>query len=349
MRAKLILENGMTFNGKAFGYLKDSVGEVVFTTSMTGYQEVLTDPSYYGQIVTMTYPLIGNYGINLEDMESNSPKVKGFIVREKCNLPNNFRCELELEDFLEQNKIVGLEGIDTRALTKVLRNKGTMKGIIVVDEADEDEVQKRIAEYSNFDAVKNVTTKSTYTIEGEGKHVAVLDFGIKTNILRNFQKRGCKLTVFGADVTAEEVLAVNPDLVFLSNGPGDPQDVPHAIECIKQLVGKKPITGICLGHQLLCLALGGKTGKLKFGHRGSNHPVKDLETGKVTITSQNHGYVVEELPEGVIETHVNINDGTVEGMRHETLPLFSVQFHPEASAGPQDSNYIFDKFLEYAL
>ena len=349
MRAKLILENGMTFNGKAFGYLKDSVGEVVFTTSMTGYQEVLTDPSYYGQIVTMTYPLIGNYGINLEDMESNSPKVKGFIVREKCNLPNNFRCELELEDFLEQNKIVGLEGIDTRALTKILRNKGTMKGIIVVDEADEDEVQKRIAEYSNFDAVKNVTTKSTYTIEGEGKHVAVLDFGIKTNILRNFQKRGCKLTVFGADVTAEEVLAVNPDLVFLSNGPGDPQDVPHAIECIKQLVGKKPITGICLGHQLLCLALGGKTGKLKFGHRGSNHPVKDLETGKVTITSQNHGYVVEELPEGVIETHVNINDGTVEGMRHETLPLFSVQFHPEASAGPQDSNYIFDKFLEYAL
>lgn len=349
MRAKLILENGMTFNGKAFGYLKDSVGEVVFTTSMTGYQEVLTDPSYYGQIVTMTYPLIGNYGINLEDMESNSPKVKGFIVREKCNLPNNFRCELELEDFLEQNKIVGLEGIDTRALTKVLRNKGTMKGIIVVDEADEDEVQKRIAEYSNVDAVKNVTTKSTYIIEGEGKHVAVLDFGIKTNILRNFQKRGCKLTVFGADVTAEEVLAVNPDLVFLSNGPGDPEDVPHAIECIKNLVGKKPITGICLGHQLLCLALGGKTGKLKFGHRGSNHPVKDLETGKVTITSQNHGYVVEELPEGVIETHVNINDGTVEGMRHETLPLFSVQFHPEASAGPQDSNYIFDKFLEYAL
>ncbi|MBE6046930.1 MAG: glutamine-hydrolyzing carbamoyl-phosphate synthase small subunit [Clostridium sp.] len=349
MRAKLILENGMTFNGKAFGYLKDSVGEVVFTTSMTGYQEVLTDPSYYGQIVTMTYPLIGNYGINLEDMESKGPKVKGFIVREKCNLPNNFRCELELDDFLEQNKIVGLEGIDTRALTKVLRNKGTMKGIIVVDEVDEDEVQKKIAEYSNVDAVKNVTTENTYTIEGEGKHVAVLDFGIKNNILRNFQKRGCKLTVFSADVTAEEVLAVNPDLVFLSNGPGDPEDVPQAIECIKNLVGKKPIVGICLGHQLLCLALGGKTGKLKFGHRGSNHPVKDLETGKVTITSQNHGYVVEELPQDVIETHVNINDGTVEGMKHKTLPLFSVQFHPEASAGPQDSNYIFDKFLEYAL
>lgn len=349
MRAKLILENGMTFNGKAFGYLKDSVGEVVFTTSMTGYQEVLTDPSYYGQIVTMTYPLIGNYGINLEDMESKGPKVKGFIVREKCNLPNNFRCELELDDFLEQNKIVGLEGIDTRALTKVLRNKGTMKGIIVVDDVDEDEVQKRIAEFTNTDAVKNVTTEHTYTIDGEGKHVAVLDFGIKTNILRNFQKRGCKLTVFGADVTAEEVLAINPDLVFLSNGPGDPEDVPQAIECIKNLIGKKPIVGICLGHQLLCLALGGKTGKLKFGHRGSNHPVKDLETGKVTITSQNHGYVVEELPEDVIETHININDGTVEGMKHKTLPIFSVQFHPEASAGPQDSNYIFDKFLEYAL
>ena len=349
MRAKLILENGMTFNGKAFGYLKDSVGEVVFTTSMTGYQEVLTDPSYYGQIVTMTYPLIGNYGINLEDMESKGPKVKGFIVREKCNLPNNFRCELELDDFLEQNKIVGLEGIDTRALTKVLRNKGTMKGIIVVDDADEDEVQKKIAAYSNVDAVKNVTTESTYTIEGKGKHVAVLDFGIKTNILRNFQKRGCKLTVFGADVTAEEVLAVNPDLVFLSNGPGDPEDVPHAIECIKNLVGKKPIVGICLGHQLLCLALGGKTGKLKFGHRGSNHPVKDLETGKVTITSQNHGYVVDQLPKGVVATHVNINDGTIEGMKHTTLPIYSVQFHPEAAAGPKDSEYIFDRFMEYAL
>ena len=349
MKAKLILENGMVFEGKAFGHLKDSVGEVVFTTGMTGYQEVLTDPSYYGQIVTMTYPLIGNYGINLEDMESDSPKVRGFIVREKCNLPNNFRCELELEDFLKQNKIVGLEGIDTRALTKVLRNNGTMRGIIAIDELDKSDIDEKIKFFSNKEAVKTVTTKKSYTVEGKGKHVAVIDFGIKQNILRCFKKRGCKLTVFPADTKAEDILAINPDLVFLSNGPGDPEDLPEVIENIKKIVGKKPIVGICLGHQLLGLTLGGQTTKLKFGHRGCNHPVKDLETNKVTITSQNHGYVVQTLPEDVEATHININDGTIEGMKHKKLPIFSVQFHPEASAGPQDSEYIFDKFMEYAL
>lgn len=349
MKAKLILENGMVFEGKAFGYLKESVGEVVFTTGMTGYQEVLTDPSYYGQIVTMTYPLIGNYGVNLEDVESNSPKVRGFIVREKCSFPSNFRCEMNLDDYLKQNKIVGLEGIDTRALTKVLRNNGTMKGIIVVNEIGEQDINDRIEAYSNKEAVKNVTTDKLYTIEGKGKHVAVIDFGIKTNILRCFKKRGCKLTVFPANAKAEDILAINPDLVFLSNGPGDPQDVPESIENIKKLIGQKPIVGICLGHQLLTLALGGTTTKLKFGHRGCNHPVKDLETNKVTITSQNHGYVVETLPKEVVATHININDGTIEGMKHKTLPIFSVQFHPEASAGPHDSEYIFDKFMEYAL
>ncbi|MGM9977181.1 MAG: carbamoyl phosphate synthase small subunit [Clostridium sp.] len=349
MNAKLILENGMVFEGNAFGYLSDSVGEVVFTTGMTGYQEVLTDPSYYGQIVTMTYPLIGNYGVNLEDVESNSPKVRGFIVREKCSFPSNFRCEMNLDDYLKQNKIVGLEGIDTRALTKVLRNNGTMKGIIVVNEIGEQDINDRIEAYSNKEAVKNVTTDKVYTIEGKGKHVAVMDFGIKTNILRCFKKRGCKLTVFPANAKAEDILAINPDLVFLSNGPGDPQDVPEVIENIKKLIGQKPIVGICLGHQLLTLALGGTTTKLKFGHRGCNHPVKDLETNKVTITSQNHGYVVETLPEEVVATHININDGTIEGMKHKTLPIFSVQFHPEASAGPHDSEYIFDKFMEYAL
>lgn len=349
MNAKLILENGMVFEGNAFGYLSDSVGEVVFTTGMTGYQEVLTDPSYYGQIVTMTYPLIGNYGVNLEDVESNSPKVRGFIVREKCSFPSNFRCEMNLDDYLKQNKIVGLEGIDTRALTKVLRNNGTMKGIIVVNEIGEQDINDRIEAYSNKEAVKNVTTDKVYTIEGKGKHVAVMDFGIKTNILRCFKKRGCKLTVFPANAKAEDILAINPDLVFLSNGPGDPQDVPESIENIKKLIGQKPIVGICLGHQLLTLALGGTTTKLKFGHRGCNHPVKDLETNKVTITSQNHGYVVETLPKEVVATHININDGTIEGMKHKTLPIFSVQFHPEASAGPHDSEYIFDKFMEYAL
>lgn len=349
MKAKLILENGMIFEGKAFGYLKESVGEVVFTTGMTGYQEVLTDPSYYGQIVTMTYPLIGNYGINLDDMESDSIKVRGFIVREKCDLPSNFRCELELEDFLKQGKVIGLEGIDTRALTKVLRNNGTMRGIIALEDIDDEVLKEKIASFSNKDAVRTVTTNKSYIIEGTGKHVAVMDFGIKTNIIRNFKKRGCKLTVFPATATAEEILSVNPDLIFLSNGPGDPEDLDFAIENIKKLIGKKPIVGICLGHQLLALTLGGKTSKLKFGHRGCNHPVKDLEKNIVHITSQNHGYVVETLPADMEVTHVNINDGTVEGMKHKCLPIYSVQFHPEASAGPNDSEYIFDRFLEYAL
>lgn len=349
MKARLILENGMVFEGKAFGHLNDSVGEVVFTTGMTGYQEVLTDPSYYGQIVTMTYPLIGNYGINLEDVESDSPKVRGFIVREKCNFPNNFRCEMQLEDYLKQNKIIGLEGIDTRALTKVLRNHGTMKGIISLEAEELGQVEDKIKAFSNKEAVSIVSTKKPYTIDGAGKHVAIMDFGIKTNIIRNFKKRGCKITVFPMTATAEEVLSVNPDLVFLSNGPGDPEDLENVIENVKKIVGVKPIVGICLGHQLLALTLGGKTSKLKFGHRGCNHPVKDLERNMVHITSQNHGYVVSELPEGVVATHMNINDGTIEGMKHTNLPIYSVQFHPEAAAGPKDSEYIFDRFMEFAL
>ena len=349
MKAKLILENGVVFEGKAFGYLKECVGEVVFNTGMTGYQEVLTDPSYYGQIVTMTYPLIGNYGINLEDLESKEPKVRGFIVREKCQYPNNFRCELELETYLAQNKVLGLDGIDTRALTKILRNNGTMKGIIVLDNSDLEDVKDKLEAFSNRDAVSIVSTNEKYEISGEGKKVAIIDFGIKQNIIRNFVKRGCNVTVFPYDFKAEEVLEINPDLVFLSNGPGDPEDMGEAVNEIKKIVWKKPIVGICLGHQLLALTLGGETKKLKFGHRGCNHPVKDLINNRVHITSQNHGYYVATLPENMEITHVSMNDGTVEGMKHKELPIFSVQFHPEACPGPKDSEYIFDEFMKYAL
>ncbi|MDP4090129.1 MAG: carbamoyl phosphate synthase small subunit [Bacillota bacterium] len=345
MKAKLILENGMAFEGRAFGYLEETVGEVVFNTGMTGYQEVLTDPSYYGQIVTMTYPLMGNYGLNLEDAESKSPKVKGFIVREACDYPNNFRCEIKLEDYLKNNKIMALEKIDTRALTKILRSSGTMKGIITLEELSDSYIAEKLQAFSNETAVKKVTTEKVYTIEGSGKHVAIMDFGIKANIIRSFQHRGCKLTVFPADTGYNDILEVNPDLIFLSNGPGDPEDLPESIENIRKLIGKKPMVGICLGHQLLALALGGKTAKLKFGHRGCNHPVKDLEENRVYITSQNHGYYVKEMPQNVKITHVNIHDGTVEGMRHTTLPIYSVQFHPEACPGPRDVDGIFDKFL----
>lgn len=345
MKGKLILENGITFEGNVFGHLGESVGEVVFNTGMTGYEEILTDPSYYGQIVTMTYPLIGNYGINLEDVESKSPKVKGFIVREKCDYPNNFRCEMDLEGYFKQNKIIGLEGIDTRALTKMLRNKGTMKGIITTKELSQSEIEQKLGVFNNTDAVMSVTTKESYTIEGSGKHVAVMDFGIKENILRSFMQRNCKLTIFPADTPAKDLLKVNPDLVFLSNGPGDPEDLKEIINELKEIIGKKPIVGICLGHQLLALALGGKTEKLKFGHRGCNHPVKDIQENKVYITSQNHGYYVSLLPEEMEVTHVSVNDGTIEGMKHKNMPIFSVQFHPEACPGPKDIDAIFDKFL----
>ncbi|MBU5227596.1 carbamoyl phosphate synthase small subunit [Clostridium senegalense] len=346
MKAKLILENGITFEGKALGYLEDTVGEVVFNTGMTGYQEVLTDPSYHGQIVTMTYPLIGNYGVNLEDLESKTPKVKGFIVRELCSEPSNFRCEMNLENYLKQNKIIALEGIDTRALTKILRDNGTMKGIITLENLKVEEIEERLNNFSNKDAVRNVTTKEPYVIDGNGKHIAVLDFGIKENILRSFEKRDCKLTVLPAFTSYKEILNINPDGIFLSNGPGDPEDLVEVIENLKMIVGKKPIVGICLGHQLLALTLGGKTGRLKFGHRGCNHPVKDLEENKIHITSQNHGYMVEKLPKDMVMTHVSVNDGTCEGMRHKIFPIFSVQYHPEASPGPHDASYIFDKFLK---
>ena len=345
MKAQLILENGMVFEGKAFGYLKETIGEVVFNTGMTGYQEILTDPSYCGQMVVMTYPLIGNYGINLEDMESSKSHVRALIVREKSDYPNNFRCELTLDGYLKSQKVIGLEGIDTRALTKVLRDYGTMRAIIAVRELTPSQIKLKIDSFNNQMAVSEVTTKEKYIIEGKKMHIAVIDCGIKTNILRSFEQKGCKMTVFPASVSAEEILAVNPDGVFISNGPADPKDVPDTVATVKALIGKKPITAICLGHQLLCLALGGNTAKLKFGHHGCNHPVKDFITGRVYITSQNHNYYVETLPEGAVVTHTNMNDQTVEGMYFKDLDIYSVQFHPEACPGPTDTAHIFDEFM----
>ncbi|WP_044149901.1 glutamine-hydrolyzing carbamoyl-phosphate synthase small subunit [Candidatus Epulonipiscium viviparus] len=346
MKAQLILENGMTFDCKAFGYIKETIGEVVFNTGMTGYQEILTDPSYYGQIVVMTYPLIGNYGINLDDMESKKAMVRGFVVREKSDYPNNFRCELTLDGYLKEQKVIGIEGLDTRALTKILRDFGTMKGIISVRELTPSQIKLKMNSFSNSHAVSSVTTNDKYEISGNGPHIAVIDCGTKLNILREFTKRGCKMTVFPAFVSASDILAAHPDGIFISNGPADPKDIPQVIATIKELIGKKPITGICLGHQLLALALDGDTNKLKFGHHGCNHPVRDFISNRVYITSQNHNYHIATLPTGAVITHTNLNDQTVEGMYCKELDIYSVQFHPEAAPGPTDTEHIFDEFID---
>jgi len=347
MKGKILLENGMVFEGECFGKISDTVGEVVFNTGMTGYQEILTDPSYYGQIVTMTYPLIGNYGINLDDSQSDGPKVKGFIVREKCIEPSNFRCEIDLDSYLKQNNIMGIESIDTRQLTKVIRDAGTMKGILTANEMSKETMKMYFDNFSNINAVEKVTAKEIRTIGSGDIHIGVMDFGIKENILQSFINKGCKLTVFPSNTKASELLNYNLDGIFLSNGPGDPLDLPEVIENVKLLIGKKPIAGICLGLQIIGLALGAETTKMKFGHRGCNHPVKNLITGKVTITSQNHGYMIkkETLTSDMEVTHININDGTIEGVKHKCLPVMGVQYHPEACPGPHDSNIIFDDFI----
>ncbi|RKD20879.1 carbamoyl-phosphate synthase small subunit [Caminicella sporogenes DSM 14501] len=346
MRGYLLFEDGTKFEGEIFGYQSESVGEVVFNTGMTGYQEILTDPSYYGQIVVMTYPLIGNYGVNSEDLQSSSPKVKGFIVREIYDDFSNWRGEENLKQYLVRNKIVGLKNIDTRALTKFIRERGSMAGKIVINRDYEKEDILQIKQFKNNKAVEKVTTKEIYNLKPKTYKVAVLDFGVKKNILNSLLKRNMELIIYPAFTPAEKILEDNPDGIFLSNGPGDPAELTEIIENIKKLIGKKPMFGICLGHQLISLALGFKTIKLKYGHRGTNHPVKDLVKNKIYITSQNHGYVVEEssLNEEVIITHVNLNDGSIEGLRHKTMPLFSVQFHPEASPGPHDTAYLFDEF-----
>ncbi|MBQ2088115.1 MAG: glutamine-hydrolyzing carbamoyl-phosphate synthase small subunit [Selenomonas sp.] len=349
MKGKLILEDGSVFYGQL---LNDSraTGEVVFNTSMTGYQESLTYPSYCRQILTLTYPLVGNYGIADIFMQSRKAFVGGFVIGELCTEGSNWHYEESLAEFLTRQNIPCLYDVDTRAVTQKIRSAGTMKGIIVPEDASQAEIDKLLAVPIKTDVVMEVTTPETYTMESESENaplVVAMDFGVKQNILNSLHNLGCRLQVVPAATKAEDILAMNPDGIFLSNGPGDPADVPEIVAEIKKLIGKKPIFGICLGHQLIARALGAKTYKLKFGHRGSNQPVKNLLTGKVQISSQNHGYAVDEeslqgLPLEV--THVNVNDGTVEGMRHKELPLFSVQYHPEASPGPDDNMYLFDEF-----
>ncbi len=350
MKAFLLLEDGTVFEGNSFGMEGKVIGEVVFNTGMTGYQEVLTDPSYCGQIVCMTYPLIGNYGVNIDDIESSKPQVKGFIVREVCKTPSNWRSIEDLNDYLKRNNIIGLEGIDTRALTRILRDNGTMRGTIITGELGDVETQKaKLSDYVIKNPVLQVTTKEIKHFKGNGYKIALLDYGLKQNIVRSLTKRGCEVHVYPATATAQEILSINPDGIMLSNGPGDPKDCQHQIDTIRQLVGKKPMFGICLGHQLTALAHNANTEKLKYGHRGCNHPVKDIEKDKTYITSQNHGYtIIEETldRETMVVSHRNMNDGTIEGIRYKNAPLFTVQFHPEASPGPGDTAYLFDEFIQ---
>ena len=363
--AKLALEDGTVYTGRSFGATGERFGEAVFNTSMTGYQEVLTDPSYTGQIVTMTYPLIGNYGTNADDRESRKAQVEGFVVREAARHPSNFRSQDSLDDYLRANGIIGLEGIDTRALVRRLRVRGAMNAILSTTDRDDASLVHKARTSPSIvgrDLVKEVVPDKSFAwTDGftnrfvtylpqrpPTHHVVALDFGMKWNILRCLVQIGCRVTVLPGTANAADVLALKPDGIFLSNGPGDPEPLTYAFETIRGLAGKKPIFGICLGHQLLGLSLGAQTFKLKFGHRGANQPVINHRTNRVEITTQNHGFAVrtETLPPDLEATHINLNDHTLEGMRHKKWPLFSVQYHPEASAGPHDSGYLFEEFRQ---
>lgn len=381
MKALVALEDGLVFEGISFGASGERRGEVVFNTSMTGYLEILTDPSYKGQIVTMTYPLIGNYGINVEDFESRQPFVEGFIVKENSRIFSNWRAQKSLSEFLKDFGILGIEGVDTRALTRHIRLEGAMKAVISTEDLDKRSLVNKAKASPGLigkDLVKEVSCKQAYSWDdnrplgfpfgelpcvhysaienkprisdnGENFLVVVLDCGVKYNILRMLNKVGCRVKIVPAKTKANEILKLQPDGLLLSNGPGDPEGVAYVATEVKKLLGKLPIFGICLGHQILGLALGGKTYKLKFGHHGGNHPVKDLKTSKVAITVQNHGFCVDidSLDKKKIElTHVNLNDNTLEGMRHKELPVFSVQYHPEASPGPHDARYLFEEFVK---
>ncbi|UPK42250.1 MULTISPECIES: glutamine-hydrolyzing carbamoyl-phosphate synthase small subunit [Paenibacillus] len=351
-QARLLLEDGTLFTGKAFGAEGETTGEVVFNTGITGYQEVLSDPSYCGQIVTMTYPLIGNYGITRDDFESIRPFVHGFVVRRHEPTPSNWRAEYSVDDLLKEYGIVGISEIDTRMLTRRIRHHGTMKGILTTGSKPVEELLEMMGDTSIAELRNQVPMTSTqhvYNSPGTAERIVLVDYGAKTGILRELSKRNCDVVVVPHDVTADEIRRMNPDGIQLSNGPGDPKDVPHAVKMISELLGEYPIFGICLGHQLFALAAGADTEKLKFGHRGGNHPVKELESGRCFITSQNHGYTVNEesVKHTDLEvTHINNNDKTIEGLKHKTYPAFSVQYHPEAAPGPYDNSYLFDRFIE---
>lgn len=348
MKSVLVLEDGTYYAGEAFGYMGETIGEVVFNTCMTGYQEIATDPSYNGQIVTMTYPLIGNYGFNEIDNESFKPHVQGFIVKELCEFPNNWRTQYKPDEYFLKNNIVGIKGIDTRALTQHIRQFGSMYGIISNESGNVNSLLEKLnrKKTEKRSLVMEVTTKTPIHHPGQGKRVVVLDFGVKSNIIRSLLNRNCDVTVLPAFSSFEEILGYNPDGILLSNGPGDPAELTTVRSTVKKLLGVKPILGICLGHQILGLSLGGSTYKLKFGHHGGNHPVKDFTTGRCYITSQNHNYALEHnFSDDVVVTHLNVNDKTVEGFRHKHLPVISIQYHPEAAPGPQDSAYIFDEFV----
>lgn len=366
-KATLVIEDGTVFEGFSFGREGEAYGEVVFNTSITGYQEILTDPSYNGQIVAMTYPEIGNYGVNPEDVESRMPFLRGFIVKEYWKEPSNWRSRGSLGKYLSDNGVVGIEGVDTRSLTRLIRSKGAQKAVISTTESDPQKLLRKVRASQGIvgiDLVTEVSCDNPYkwsegtgawrpasdTLSGEKKRFRVVayDYGLKQNILRKLVDHGCEVTIAPSRTPPHEILSMKPDGIFLSNGPGDPAAVAYAVESVRTLIGKKPIFGICLGHQILGLALGGSTYKLKFGHRGANQPVKNLRTGKVEITSQNHGFAVdaESLGGDVEITHINLNDNTVEGLRHREHPVFSVQYHPEASPGPHDSSYLFREFIE---